>query len=427
MAIDSNETSNVAFHNPLDLATTYKAGLRGGLWKTHSEAALVLTEPSAPISRAFMQRAIAVSKLPNDILSLFDDNRPLTYASALKLLKVVSRDGVHEVALRARQMSGTKPPSVKHILHGLAGDKPLPTRSGRKPGVLRTEAEMPLALAKTYAEGVASGRWSSKTAASTALNLNKAEVPTAVRIANLPSEVLSLFDPSALSLNDGRKLLTIEKAVGRISLIARASAITLPLPPKKQIFDFLKASEQVSHPRAEDEGIWDPQPLIDAYERGKADGRWSTKKDASLILGMPRGDLSLASRFSRLPPTVRSLFDRRTLTRPMARKVITAARRVGVTALLASADAIRATENHLSNDELLMVLNGAAVPKGGALVTVDFHQSYKVAFLRINSKFVHQLAKHTIAIQEYCELLLKQFDSVEPLLQTPRRSQKRRR
>jgi len=103
----------------------------------------------------------------------------------------------------------------------------------------------PLALAAEYKRGIEEGRWTSTyTAVAASPTWERTALIKAVAIAELPSEVLQLFELKRLTYDLGAILIKIRNAIGESELTARAKDI-LSAPRRRTTDEILAKLLQV--------------------------------------------------------------------------------------------------------------------------------------------------------------------------------------
>jgi len=400
--------------NPIALARTYQHGLKSGLWKTVDEAAAFFRETGIPVSWHTLQRAVEASALPIIVLSLFDGRRRLTNMAALELLAIQARDGLDELVHRSQSVPASDAMSMRLLLDALAGPIPLKRHAGHRKNRAPTDLPLPLALA--YADGLGDGKWASMRGASVALGHYDNKVGLAVRIAGLPSEILSLFDRNDVTFWVGRKILSLARARGFDSLITAAGDVPVDSRPLSMsegvaVLEHSVVGKPPGERRALLQNSNRPLPLAKEYAVGKADGRWRTLDGAQKALGLGKDVVGLARRIALLPRTVLGLFDPDELTFYLGSRLLAVQRSAGRVTLVRRAHVAASMQPRPDKEAIMEILAGAPIAstvRDSSTVTVNFrdNQSRGEPYIRISSSHISHLVKHTKAIQEFCELLL---------------------
>ncbi|MDR5754995.1 MULTISPECIES: hypothetical protein [unclassified Caballeronia] len=199
--------------DPLALANLYNAGL-GRNWKNQREAVAAMARFTPKVTREALNRAVAVAKLPAEVISLFDV-AGLWPETARSLVELLRKYGPTKLQDRATAVDRTGK-SWNEIVDLLDGREPVPPK--------RPAKIPPLALAAEYQRGLAKGSWTSLRAALDARKDWKAfRLSQAIAISNLPPEVLELFKSRPLTYRLGVTLVQLQKAIGTEELAARAT------------------------------------------------------------------------------------------------------------------------------------------------------------------------------------------------------------
>ncbi|MCG7400503.1 hypothetical protein [Caballeronia zhejiangensis] len=213
--------------SPLALAALYHSGL-GTKWQNQSEAATALAR--LKVTRQHINRAVRLVALPEVVLALFSSVQILEF-TARELLRVQRSVGVATLEQRAAEIN-PEGRTWQEIVAMLEGKEPV------APAYRLHQSETtPLERAAQFKEGLASNAWSTIGQAAEATGWNRRELYTAVAIANLPSEVVSLFDGKRLSKDVGKTLLGIQQAIGIEKM--RKNAAALHDRPKRRTIDEL--------------------------------------------------------------------------------------------------------------------------------------------------------------------------------------------
>ncbi|VXC81849.1 conserved hypothetical protein [Burkholderia sp. 8Y] len=215
--------------DPLALAALYHAGL-GSTWNNQREAIAAFARFSPKVTAEALSRAIAVCKLPPQILALFE-TAGVWPSTARELIRLARKHGLDALCLRALEIDPLGR-SWSEIANLLDGNGPHEAR--------RTVSNIsPLALAADYQRGLQQGRWTtmvSAVAASPAWGLNR--LTRAVAISKLPPSVLQLFELKHFTWELGATLLKIRKSIGETEMAVRASKM-LNAPRRRTIDEMI--------------------------------------------------------------------------------------------------------------------------------------------------------------------------------------------
>jgi hypothetical protein len=419
-------TAETAARDPLALARTYQHGLRAGLWASLRDAVKVFRESRIPVSYAILHCAVKVSVLPVSVLRLFNDI-PLTNAGAATLLKLTARDGLEALSERSERINPGQYQSCQTLLDALMGQEPLRSGARLRGGSNAPRTVHPLMLASEYAEGVAAGKWLTRQDAALALGYTLSEVTQAVQISAVPSEVLALFREGDITLWVGRKLVSLCNSRGASVLIGLAAGVAVGSRPlsTKAAFDILSVASpgtRASMDAAEQQRIEFPLGLAKEYERGKLQGRWSTRTDADSVLGLAKDTVGVALRISKLPRTVLEVFEPEEIIFFLGRKLLSIQKAVGHRIFLENAKAASATRPRPTREQIFAILAGdrhRPSRHSGHVQPVTVALRVRVSgaetYIRVTSPQIMLLGKHTEAIREWCELLLaKETGGMDP-------------
>lgn len=202
--------------NPLLLAELYFSGLAREKWTSQKEALAALGHLTPSVSREELSRAIAVSKLPPPVLSLFQV-AGIWSSTARELVSLARKYGPHALEDRARLIDA-RGLTWHQIVKLLDGQEPVAPKR-------RSKTSSPLVLAAMYENGVAEGRWDSITEAAEALGWRKSHLKRAVAVSQLPAQVLQLFDGKILINAIGDVLLHIHEVIGTAEMVRRAEEL----------------------------------------------------------------------------------------------------------------------------------------------------------------------------------------------------------
>lgn len=181
----------------LKLAALYEAG-QGQQWRTYRVASAKLSKLfQTDITPSLISRALAVSRLPREILGLFDE-AGLTNGNARALLKLVVTHGEETLIEKAR--------SVKPS--GKTSDQIL-TLLGRRD--YASGGQRPLAIAAKYFAGA----FPTQEAAAARIGISRSRLAQAIRIASsLPDDVVALFPEGNLSFTEAEQILKLIEVRG---------------------------------------------------------------------------------------------------------------------------------------------------------------------------------------------------------------------
>jgi hypothetical protein len=168
------------------------------------------------VTREALNRAVTVSKMPEEVISLFNLAGILP-VTARHLVNLAQKHGPAALRERATTIDPTAK-CWKEIVALLDGREPVPPK--------RPTKVPPLVLAAEYERGLEEGRWTSIKAALAVRNDWKApRLRQAVAMSKLPPQVLELFASRALTYSLGATLIQIQKAIGTEELAGRATGI----------------------------------------------------------------------------------------------------------------------------------------------------------------------------------------------------------
>lgn len=215
--------------NPLALAALYRSGL-GKNWENQSQAAKALARLN--VSRVHLNRAVRVAALPETVLSLFSSTGMLDI-TARELLRIERKLGAEQLAARAAHLSPDGR-SWSEIVAMLEGKEPVVPAYA-----VHIERRL-LERAAQYAEGLASGLWSSVKEAAQATGWDRGDLYRAIAVSRLPAAVIDLFGKATLSREIGDTLLSIEKTIGAEKMLRNARAVR-DRPKRRTTNDLLNA------------------------------------------------------------------------------------------------------------------------------------------------------------------------------------------
>lgn len=217
--------------DPMALADLYHAGLDKN-WTNQKEAVAAMARFSPKVTREALNRAIAVSKLPNAVLRVFEV-AGIWPSTARALVQLSRKYGATVLEDRAKAIDPTGK-TWSEIIALLDGREAVPPKRA-------VGSPSALALAAEYKRGLTEGRWTSIHSAVDACKAwDRRTVRQAVAISNLPPEVLELFVYRPLTFSLGATLLRIQKAMGAEQLARRAAEMLKA--PRRRTTDEIVAS-----------------------------------------------------------------------------------------------------------------------------------------------------------------------------------------
>jgi len=217
--------------DPIALADLYYAGLDKN-WNNQKEALAAMARFSPKVTREALSRAISVSKLPKEVLRLFEV-AGIWSRTARALVRLSRKYGATALEDRAKAIDPTGR-SWNEIIALLDGREAVPPK--RVVG-----APSALSLAAQYKQGLAEGRWTSIHSAVEVCKVwRRQTLSQAIAISKLPPEVLELFDYRPLTFSIGATLLRIQKALGSQELSRRAAEMLKA--PRRRSTDEIVAS-----------------------------------------------------------------------------------------------------------------------------------------------------------------------------------------
>jgi hypothetical protein len=218
---------------PMLLAKEYIAGLESGRWSTQAEASLMLKVP-----RQHVVRAVQISRLPVELLELFNPN-DLTFRVGRRLLSLKESIGLDLLINRASPISADRKPLAPLAAFSfLLQKEPSESTAARFQNL---QIDSALVVAKMYKFGKRELQWSTMAGANKVLGLPENTVGRAVRVSKLPQVVLTLLGGDQISHREGKRLLSIVKLVGPHALLqnARSASKILPRPSRENLFALL--------------------------------------------------------------------------------------------------------------------------------------------------------------------------------------------
>ncbi|BBQ03610.1 hypothetical protein BSFA1_87380 (plasmid) [Burkholderia sp. SFA1] len=221
--------------DPLALAELYHSGL-GTSWQTRREAVAAFARFTPKVTDGALSRAISVSKMPPQVLALFE-TAGIWHETARHLIRLVRKHGPDVICQRAMEIDplGLRWSEIIQLLDGT--DAKPPQR------IFRPIA--PLALAAEYKRGIDEGRWTSMvTAVAATPTWERTALAKAVSISELPPEVLQLFELKRVTYDLGATLVKIRNAIGEREMAARAQKI-LSAPRRRTTNEILANLLQV--------------------------------------------------------------------------------------------------------------------------------------------------------------------------------------
>ncbi|BCQ29986.1 hypothetical protein NK8_81770 (plasmid) [Caballeronia sp. NK8] len=217
--------------DPMALADLYNAGL-GKNWSTQKEAVAAMARFSPKVTREALNRAIGVSKLPNEVLRLFEVAGIWPHTARV-LVQLSRKYGATVLEERAKVIDATGK-TWSEIIALLDGREAVPPKRAAR-------YSSPLTVAAEYKQGLTDGRWTSiNSAVDMCKEWERRTVARAIAISNLPPEVLELFVYRPLTFSTGATLLRIQKAMGAEELARRAAEMLKA--PRRRSTDEIVAS-----------------------------------------------------------------------------------------------------------------------------------------------------------------------------------------
>ncbi|PTB30344.1 hypothetical protein C9I56_02995 [Paraburkholderia caribensis] len=209
------------------MAYLYQRGLESGKWTTQADASRALN-----VSQTDLSVALRMGSLPAELLEMFADISQITTYTVRVIRGVIAQEGQEAVLERIRPhiTAGLKLPAkaVLALVKGRMSDamKAAVSAGTEEDRFPRRSQDLPMAVSDRYHRGIVNGDWTSYSGCSRALRISRRNISDAVSIGQLPPGVRSLFRESDLTFAVGRKLLSLEKAVGTSTLIRNAKNIS---------------------------------------------------------------------------------------------------------------------------------------------------------------------------------------------------------
>jgi hypothetical protein len=204
----------------LHLAKIYEGGL-GKLWRSKTEATRILAITYPRIRREHLTWASPIMEFPAEVLDLFKSVgisiwvvRALCDARKAWGLPVLLEKAA---TVKALNKDLSRAQLVGMLTAGICPQfdaRPTPNQFNHKK------------IAKSYRRGLEDGRWSSFSGAEALLGINRGVIAAACEFFDLPLQVRRLFSDKTCTYDSCRKVLEIEKALGRKALIERATLIS---------------------------------------------------------------------------------------------------------------------------------------------------------------------------------------------------------
>lgn len=208
------------------VALRYEEGLARGDWTTQADASSALG-----VSQAELSIALRLDSLPADLIGLFAQHTEISSHAVRVIRDVIARDGLETVQLRIQRhvADNIKLPAkaVLAVVKGRLSVSGKALSASRIDGkeIITGSQDLPRYISDRYYLGIVNGEWKSYSGCSRALRISRRSISDAVSLGQLPDRVRSLFKEAELTFAVGRKLLALEKDLGRKELLMRASNI----------------------------------------------------------------------------------------------------------------------------------------------------------------------------------------------------------
>jgi hypothetical protein len=214
----------IVLHPCFLVAHAYQRGLESGKWTTQAGASRALN-----VSQTDLSIALRMGSLPAELLEMFADISQVTTHTVRVIREVIEQEGLEAVLERIRPHSAAagKLPAkaVLALVKGRMLNSIKAASVTRRDRFIHPSPELPMSISNRYHRGIVNGEWTSYSGCSRTLRLSRRNISDAVSIGRLSPAVRSLFRESDLTFSVGRKLLSLEKAVGTSTLISRAKKI----------------------------------------------------------------------------------------------------------------------------------------------------------------------------------------------------------
>ncbi|MGF6265337.1 hypothetical protein OKW49_006330 [Paraburkholderia youngii] len=202
--------------DPLALAALYRAGLKSK-WHSQTDAARQLNSAGLRVRRAQIQRALAVSAFPSEILALFS-HVGIVHETARLLIRARNEKGLAELVRRAALIDPAGKSRTEIFAHLSGTDRGNDFRDTYK-------RDGPLTLHERYLEGLRLNTWATMREASEVMGIAHSRLVSAAAVAELPNEVRSVLPATCLSFEMGRALADLIAVRGVEAIRKEALAV----------------------------------------------------------------------------------------------------------------------------------------------------------------------------------------------------------
>ncbi|MFM0528068.1 hypothetical protein PQR11_24180 [Paraburkholderia strydomiana] len=204
------------------IAHYYKDGLAKGKWTTQKGALNALG-----VSQAELSLALKVAALPTAIVNLFESATGVTPYSVRVIREVIARDGLQTVFQRiGEHVAAGRTLPARAVLATINGQGAASRRALRYLGnpenkVLSKTLDSPKNISDRYHLGVTRGEWTTYSGCARALDISRKNMRDAVYLMALRDSLPVSFSEAELTFAVGRKLLALDKELGRQALLQR--------------------------------------------------------------------------------------------------------------------------------------------------------------------------------------------------------------
>lgn len=197
-------------------------------------------------------------------------------------------------------------------------------------------------LTMSYHRGVAEGRWTNQAGALEALGVSQAELSTALQLSELPAEIVALFE-SEVDITS-HTVRVIRETIARDGLtkvrqrirqqaagakLTRRAALMLIKGRTSDSKRALRWSGQ-DEERIVNRPLDLPKNISDRYHLGVTQGEWNSYSECARVLNLSRRNISDAVAIRELPDCIRHLFDERSLSFAVGRRLLAMRKDMGV-------------------------------------------------------------------------------------------------
>jgi hypothetical protein len=209
------------------IAHYYKDGLIKGKWTTQKGALAALG-----VSQAELSLALNVAALPAGVIGLFESPTGVTPYSVRVIREVIARDGLQTVLQRiGEHVAAGRKLSARAVLATIKGQGSVSRRALRCFGnpenkVLKKTLDSPRNISDRYHVGVTRGEWTSYSGCARALDISRKNIRDAVHIMALWGSLPVRISEAELTFTVGRKLLALDKELGRQVLFQRVRSLS---------------------------------------------------------------------------------------------------------------------------------------------------------------------------------------------------------